>query len=645
MKTKLLFILILFIFGNKIVNAQLSLEDSLQTAFFNAQDDTAKRNLLEQLMNYYIPDTTRSPEACYRQMQTLIAKKGDPKLEYLLPFYYIVFLHTPDSIIETQKYLDEFIEQCRLHNDHRNYVSALMIQANNKRYTADYDESLKMLLLALDFARDTLRDKEMVGGVFLSLAIFYYEQKDTLQAIEYNKMALKEMTEINHVDNMASVSNNLALQYSDLAQYDSAEYYFRESIRLFHISVPNPKLRNPYINLAEVFRLTHNYDSSVYYTRFAIQNAIDIGDGESLGSAYWQIAKTYRDLDKPDSATKYFQLAMEKIEMYQPATAGVLFYPDLAGFYASMGNHKSAYEYLQKAIGIKDLIFNEQNNKVIKEMDVKYQASQKEKEILKQEEQIKRQKIVSNSIMAVAAVFLLLIFFVYRGYRQKQKANIIITHEKKRSDELLLNILPAEVAEELKQKGSTEAKQFNDVTVMFTDFKNFSQISEKLSPAELVAEIHTCFKAFDHIIGGHNIEKIKTIGDSYMCAGGLPVANTTNAIDVVSAAMEIQKFMQQHVLNRKNEGKEVFEIRIGIHTGPVVAGIVGVKKFAYDIWGDTVNIASRMESSGEAGKLNISGSTYQLVKDKFKCVHRGKIQAKNKGELDMYFVDSSASEG
>jgi len=211
--------------------------------------------------------------------------------------------------------------------------------------------------------------------------------------------------------------------------------------------------------------------------------------------------------------------------------------------------------------------------------------------------------------------------------------------EKKKSDDLLLNILPSEVANELKENGNAVAKQFEEVTVMFTDFKGFTQISEKLSPAELVAEIDTCFKAFDSIITKHNIEKIKTIGDAYMCAGGLPVANKTHAVDVLKAALEIQQFIQQHIINRKKENKEVFEIRIGIHTGTVVAGIVGVKKFAYDIWGDAVNIASRMESSGEEGKVNISGSTYELVKDKFTCTYRGKIQAKNKGEIDMYFVE------
>jgi len=211
--------------------------------------------------------------------------------------------------------------------------------------------------------------------------------------------------------------------------------------------------------------------------------------------------------------------------------------------------------------------------------------------------------------------------------------------EKQKSDDLLLNILPEEVANELKEKGSADAKQFEMVTVMFTDFKGFTQISEKLSPSQLVEEIHICFKAFDAIIAKHNIEKIKTIGDAYMCAGGLPVSNETHAIDVVKAAIEIRQFMQEHVAQKKLANQEVFEIRIGIHTGPVVAGIVGIRKFAYDIWGDTVNIASRLESSGEAGKINISGGTYEYVKDKFVCTHRGKIEAKNKGQIDMYFVE------
>jgi adenylate cyclase len=233
------------------------------------------------------------------------------------------------------------------------------------------------------------------------------------------------------------------------------------------------------------------------------------------------------------------------------------------------------------------------------------------------------------NIIAVGALIFMMVYYFVR------KKNFF----QARSETLLLNILPKQIAEELKANGKAEAKHFDEVTVLFTDFKNFTQIAEKLSPTDLVTELDTIFAVFDNIISKHKLEKIKTIGDSYMCAGGLPTPGNTHAVDAVNAALEIREFISQHIRNRRDEGKDPFEIRIGIHSGPVVAGIVGKIKFAYDIWGDTVNLASRMESSGEPGRINISGSTYELVKDQFHCTHRGKIKAKNKGEVDMYFVD------
>jgi class 3 adenylate cyclase len=221
----------------------------------------------------------------------------------------------------------------------------------------------------------------------------------------------------------------------------------------------------------------------------------------------------------------------------------------------------------------------------------------------------------------------------------KEQENKIITKDKQQYEELLLNILPFEVAQELKEKGKSEAKMFDHVTVMFTDFKDFTKIGEQMSAGQLVKEIDYCFSSFDKIIQKFGIEKIKTMGDSYMCAGGLPAINKTHATDVIHAAIEIRDFVLKHQKEREAKGETPFEIRIGINTGPVVAGIVGIRKFAYDIWGDTVNIASRMESGGEPGRINISGSTYEQVKDKFACTYRGKIEAKNKGEIDMYFVD------
>jgi adenylate cyclase len=637
-KVKLIFILLFITCGTSILYAQPPTEESLQKAFLTTKDDTTARRLIEELMFLYYTD--KSHDDSFQKLQLLIQKRPGHKLSYMIPMLRIALTHTPDSIVETRKVITQFLSDCRKLDQKKDYATGLIQWSQRESYAGNYNEALKLLLHSLDYVRDTLNDKKLLGGVYMTLGIFYFDQRDTLQAIAANKKALGIATEIRDIEDIASVSNNLAMLYNDVREYDSAKVYYRNSISHFNISDRGGLLSNPLINLAEVFRLTHQYDSAIIYARKSIRHAIDHNYNESVGAGYWRIAQIFHSSQRTDSAATYYKLATTNIETYQPQSALIGFYPDLASFYASTGNHQLAYDYLQKATVIKDQIFNSENNQVLKEMDVKYQASQKEKEILKQEEQIKRQRIMNYSMIAVAGFFLSMVFFIYRSYRLKHKANIIITNEKKRSDELLLNILPSEVAEELKAKGSADAKQFDDVTVMFTDFKNFTQISEKLSPTELVAEIHTCFKAFDNIIDKHNIEKIKTIGDSYMCAGGLPVANTTNATDVVIAAIEIQSFMQDHMQKRLGENKDPFEIRIGVHTGAVVAGIVGVKKFAYDIWGDTVNVASRMESSGEAGKVNISGATYDLVKDKFRCVHRGKIQAKNKGEVDMYFVEA-----
>lgn len=216
-----------------------------------------------------------------------------------------------------------------------------------------------------------------------------------------------------------------------------------------------------------------------------------------------------------------------------------------------------------------------------------------------------------------------------------------LENEKHKSDELLLNILPKETAEELKQFGLSKPKAYGMVTVMFTDFKDFSIVSEKVSPELLVAEIDYCFSGFDLIIKKYKIEKIKTVGDAYICAAGMPELTFTHSADAVNAALEIRGFMLNRKMEKEARGEIPFEIRIGIHTGSLVAGVVGKNKFAYDIWGDTVNIAARMEQNSEAGKINISGTTFELVKNKFMCEYRGKLFAKNKGEIDMYFVENA----
>jgi class 3 adenylate cyclase/ligand-binding sensor domain-containing protein len=222
--------------------------------------------------------------------------------------------------------------------------------------------------------------------------------------------------------------------------------------------------------------------------------------------------------------------------------------------------------------------------------------------------------------------------------REVQVRTNELEREKKKSDDLLLNILPIKTADELKKYGKAKAKRHDSVTVFFSDFKDFTKISQDLGPEQLVNEIDFYFKAFDRIIEKYELEKIKTIGDAYMCVSGMSVKNEKSASQMVLAALEIQEFLEDIALDKKSKGQLYFEARIGLHTGPVVAGIVGIKKFAFDIWGDTVNTASRMEQNGAEKKVNISESTYQLVKNNFDCEHRGKVMVKHIGEIDMYFV-------
>jgi class 3 adenylate cyclase len=302
----------------------------------------------------------------------------------------------------------------------------------------------------------------------------------------------------------------------------------------------------------------------------------------------------------------------------------------LADAYKMNRDFKNSTAVLEQYIKLQKQIIDDENRSRSMSFETEQQIDHLNAEKQKQHQEASRQKLIRNWITGgLAVVFIFSLIFLFQRIR--------IAKEKRKSEALLLNILPYETARELKEKGKSDARMFDEVTVMFTDFKGFTLISEKLSPAELVAEIDTCFKAFDEIITKYNIEKIKTIGDSYMCAGGLPVPNKTNAADVINAGLEIRDFMLRRRSEKSNPG---FEIRIGVHTGPVIAGIVGNKKFAYDIWGDTVNIASRMESSGEVGKVNISNTSYDLVKGQFRFIERGKIQAKYKGEIDMYFVES-----
>lgn len=213
-----------------------------------------------------------------------------------------------------------------------------------------------------------------------------------------------------------------------------------------------------------------------------------------------------------------------------------------------------------------------------------------------------------------------------------------LNQERKKSDRLLHSILPDSIAEELKMNEQVQPVDYKSASVLFTDFVGFTQLAESFTPQQLIEELNHCFSRFDEIAERHKIEKIKTIGDAYMAVGGLPKPNRTHAIDCILAALEIEHFINEMMIERVEKGSPFWQIRIGINSGDLVAGVIGLEKFAYDVWGDTVNTASRLESSGEAGRINISKSTFELVKDFFDFEYRGLVSAKNKGEIEMYFV-------
>lgn len=246
-----------------------------------------------------------------------------------------------------------------------------------------------------------------------------------------------------------------------------------------------------------------------------------------------------------------------------------------------------------------------------------------------------------------AALFLVTLFvlvYLLKNENQRfektlQEKNKLLGILNQKNEELVKNILPQQVAKELKETGKVEPRVYKNATVMFTDFFHFTQIAEKMSAIELVEELDACFTIFDRITSKYEIEKLKTIGDAYMCVAGIPESKADDALNMIKAALEIREALGVYNIDRLGKGKAPWRIRIGIHSGSVVAGIIGETKFAFDIWGDTVNIASRMESHGEPDKINISSGTYKLVKSHINVIPRGHMHVKGKGEIDMYFVE------
>ncbi len=405
---------------------------------------------------------------------------------------------------------------------------------------------------------------------------------------------------------------------------------------------------------AKLYGQSGKFKEAYYATREALSLG---GGGRSSGSSGDQVTRLVNEKAKLENQNRTLTKDKERLttELYalkgEKAPIAIGDKTVLTREEAAIQRERLA-EIAEKEKQLQSLASrNAESEKKRARLEQKYAALSKEdleKEALLTETKLDNERASNfNKILGLAVgslfVFAILLFGRLRANRKSKKEleekNTLIAAEQKKADDLLLNILPAPIAKELKANGKAKARKFNDVSVLFTDFKNFSGIAESMSPVDLVDELDHCFKGFDYIISQYpSIEKIKTIGDAYMCASGLN-GKLHKADELVKAALEMQIFLEEYKQDRQSKGKRFFEARIGIHSGPVVAGIVGFNKFAYDIWGDTVNLASRMESNGTPGKVNISTSTYNKVRHMFKCEHRGKISAKNLGEVDMYFVE------
>ena len=510
---------------------------------------------------------------------------------------------------------------------------------------------------------EAIKDTTQIIGSLTELGYILSAEKKYDEELIYLRQCLRYQPRKKGFSFGRDINIRLAELFSAIKKCDSAFYYGRLVVE---DSLPGHEYRYALRKqaLAGIYLTCSDTLTAIACLNFSLQffENVDLNTGSA--NACTNLASIYFKLGQMDKAMNFCNRALKHLHQLDGKTSEVAKFGDLtlsqtvdmesylvvvyrlmADIYNAEKDYKQALTYERLNRVLTDTITSREDRTKNLHSQQQFELNQEIDEQNKKEadadRELQRQKYIryaTSGGLVLVMLFLAITFFQMLKVRK----------EKKRGDVLLLNILPSEVAEELKEKGTADAKLFDDVTVLFTDFADFTKVSERLSPQQLVDELHACFSAFDDIITKYHIEKIKTVGDAYLAVSGLPMGNLNHAVDVVNAAIEIRDFMANR--KKKHEpkvlpfgedlgGAETFGVRIGVHSGSVVAGIVGVKKFAYDIWGDTVNTAARMEQNSEAGKINISEVSYQLVKDKFACVYRGEIEAKNKGKLKMYFVE------
>jgi class 3 adenylate cyclase len=502
------------------------------------------------------------------------------------------------------------------------------------------DTPTKLFLEALSIYT-ALGDDLGIASSNLQLGVLSYDIKNYPAAERYFQQVLMARGEGTRFHSVARYL--LALTYSELKKYELAEQTFDLAAgevdpqdSMFHLQLLTFKGKmyanqgEPEQAIALLEEVLKDYRSTIRKEEYAPVYAF-------LSSAHFQAGHLREAIANGERAYALCK-ANTSNSIYLRETENTLHQA-----YRESGDYPRAYFYLNALQTLDDSVFNVQALQRVAQMSGEYEFEQQRKlqqaeQALKDQlakQQLDRQKRWRNLLLLG---FLSVTGFAIVFLRQRSR----IAQERDRSDKLLLNILPEEIADELKVKGSAQARHFEQASVLFTDFKGFTEQSARLTAADLVREINACFEAFDAIMVRHGIEKIKTIGDAYMAVGGLPIPADDAVKKTVMAGLEMQRFIHARKREQAAQGLPFFDMRLGIHTGPVVAGIVGSWKFQYDIWGDTVNTASRMESAGEPGKVNISQATYELLKGDADLVFesRGPIEVKGKGKMEMYFVDA-----
>jgi adenylate cyclase len=610
--------------------------DSLKKVLASNIHDTTRVNVLNALSKSLFnenPDTSITIATSSKQLAEQINFKPGLALACKnIGIGYYMQGKYKDAIINWQQAQEVY----RLIGDKKGVANMLSNQGAVYFNQGDDAKSLELHLQSLKMSEeigDTLRilsSLTNIGGVYSNKTATYKK------AVDYFLRSYKLSHTINDDYSIGLSAGNLGEIYYKMGDDSTALIYLNESAKAFDGTEDMPYAIN---YIGRVYTRQKEYEKAIKMHTQAFDISKKLDTRLDITQSLVGLAQAYYAKNDIAAAIDAYKQSLDYSKPLNASAEMKDAYQGLSSAYSKQSDFANAFKYQDLLLAIKDTIYNSNTDKKLGTLQFAFDLEKKESQISLlnkdkeiQQRELQRQKLVRNSFIGGFAVVLL---FATVFFTQRNK----ISKEKKRSDELLLNILPEETAEELKATGAAKAKSFDLVSVLFTDFKNFTLASEKLTPEELVAEINNCYSEFDRIITRYGIEKIKTIGDSYMCAGGLPVSNDTHPFDVVAAGLEMVAFIEKNKAERMANGQPYFELRLGIHTGPVVAGIVGIKKFAYDIWGDTVNTASRMESSGAIGKVNISGSTYEIIKDKFTCVHRGKIEAKNKGMIDMYFVE------